>query len=67
MAAEERTVQTVRRYGFHGPSASTPRGGRLVVCRFGSDAVQTTNRTIENVFCQVVPANLATTPAALSD
>ena len=30
----------------------THRGGRLVVCRFGSDAVQTANRTIEDVFCQ---------------
>ena len=33
------------------------------MCRFGADAVQTANRTIEDVFCQVVPANLATTPA----
>ena len=47
----------------HGPSASPHRDGRLVVCRLGSDAVQIANRTIEDVFCQVVPANLATTPA----
>ena len=33
------------------------------MCRFGSDAVQTANRTIEDVFCQVVPANRAATAA----
>ena len=47
----------------HGPSASPHRDGRLVVCRLGSDAVQTANRTIENVSRQVVTANRAATPA----
>ena len=47
----------------HSPSASAHRDGRLVVCRLASDAVQTANQTIEDVFRQVVIANHAATPA----
>ena len=47
----------------HSPSASTHRDGRLVVCRLASDAVQTANQTIEDVFRQVVIANHAATAA----
>ena len=47
----------------HSPSASTHRDGRLVVCWFGSDAVQAANRPIDDVFRQVVTANRAATPA----
>ena len=47
----------------YGPSASPHRDGRLVVRRLGSDAVQTANRTIEDVSCQVMTANRAATPA----
>ena len=47
----------------HGPSASPHRDGRLVVCRLGSDAVQIANRTIEDVYRQVVTVHRAATPA----
>ena len=47
----------------HGPSASPNRDGRLALCRLGSDAVQTANRTIEEVSRQVVTVNRAATPA----
>ena len=47
----------------HGPSASPHRDGRLVVCCLGSDAVQTANRTLEDVFRQVVTAKRAATSA----
>ena len=47
----------------HGPSASPNRDGRLALCRLGSDAVQTANRTIEEFSRQVVTANRAATPA----
>ena len=47
----------------HGPSVPPHRDGRLVVCCFDSDAVQTANRTIEDVFRQVVTAKRAATPA----
>ncbi len=47
----------------HGPDASSHRDGRLIVCRLGSDAVQTADQTIEDVFRQVVTANRAATPA----
>ena len=47
----------------HGPSASPHRDGQLVVCRLGSDAVQIANRTIEDVYRQVVTVNRAAKPA----
>ena len=46
----------------HSPSVSTHRGGRLVVCRFGSDAVQAANQTIEAGFRRRVTANRAASP-----
>lgn len=40
-----------------GAAASHYRGGRLVVCCHGSDAVQTTNQKIEDIFRRVQIGN----------
>ena len=42
-----------------GAAASHYRGGRLVVCCHGSDAVQTTNQKIEDIFRRVQIGNRA--------
>lgn len=49
----------------HAPSISTHRDGRLVVCRFGSDAVHAANRTIKDAFRQRLPANPTASPIPL--
>ena len=46
-----------------GAAASHYRGGRLVVCCHGSDAVQTTNQKIEDISRRVQIGNRAATPA----
>ena len=47
----------------HGPAASTHRDGRLVVCRFGSEAVQDANRQIEGALDGVRASDLVASPA----
>ena len=47
----------------HSPSASTHRDGRLVVYRFGSEAVQDANRQIEDALGGVRSADSGASPA----